>query len=72
MEGGTGDPSSPHFCPTGSDTTLQEFDQWFYEPATPIRSLLELVVVRRGCAASKPAHPVSPTRLRVCVYACPV
>ena len=37
--GNTGDPNSNEWCPKGCDTTLQVGDKWFYDPATPIRSL---------------------------------
>jgi hypothetical protein len=32
-----GDPNSPYFVPAECDTTLQEQDQWFYNPSVGIR-----------------------------------
>lgn len=36
---GGGDPNSPYWCPAEVDTTLQNFDQWFYNPTAGLRSL---------------------------------
>ena len=41
---GRGDPNSTVFCPKGCDTTLQDFDTWFWEPVG-IRSLAELIAI---------------------------
>ena len=37
-----GDPASDTFCPSESDTTLQNGDQWFFDPTSGIRTLAEL------------------------------
>lgn len=39
---GLGNPHGNTFCPAETDTTLQEFDHWFWRPNFPIRSLIEL------------------------------
>jgi hypothetical protein len=39
---GGGNPASDTFCPSESDTTLQNGDQWFYDPTSGIRTLAEL------------------------------
>ena len=39
---GQGGPGENSFCPAESDTTLQQFDRWFWRPNFPIRSLDEL------------------------------
>ena len=39
---GLGDPNGNVFCPAETDTTLQEFDHWFWRSNFPIRSLEEL------------------------------
>ena len=36
---GLGDPNGNVFCPAETDTTLQDFDQWFWRPDFPIRNL---------------------------------
>ncbi len=36
---GGGDPDSPYWCPAEVDTTLQNADQWFYNPGVGLRSL---------------------------------
>ena len=40
-----GDPNSDVFCPKGCDTTLQNGDVWFFEAASTIRSLQEMIEV---------------------------
>jgi alpha-L-fucosidase len=40
-----GDPNSNVWCPKGCDTTLQNGDVWFFEKASKIRSLAELIGV---------------------------
>ncbi|EGD82141.1 hypothetical protein PTSG_02815 [Salpingoeca rosetta] len=35
----SGNPNATSYCPTGVDTTLQDFDTWFWMPGVPIRSL---------------------------------
>ena len=37
-----GDPASDTFCPSESDTTLQNGDNWFYDSVSGIRTLSEL------------------------------
>jgi alpha-L-fucosidase len=37
-----GDPHAGMFCPSESDTTLQNGDQWFFDPTSGIRTLGEL------------------------------
>ncbi|CAF1259137.1 unnamed protein product [Rotaria magnacalcarata] len=44
LEGG-GDPNSPIFIPAECDTTLQQFDRWFWGPHVLLRSLTELIDV---------------------------
>ena len=39
---GQGSQKGKFFCPAETDTTLQEFDKWFWKPNIPIRSLAEL------------------------------
>ena len=41
-DAGLGNPKGNVFCPAETDTTLQEFDHWFWRPSFPIRSLAEL------------------------------
>ncbi|CAF4055086.1 unnamed protein product [Rotaria sordida] len=40
-----GDPNSPIFSPAECDTTLQQFDRWFWGPHVLLRSLKELIDV---------------------------
>jgi alpha-L-fucosidase len=40
-----GDANSPIWCPKGCDTTLQNFDVWFYEESSSLRTLAELIDV---------------------------
>jgi alpha-L-fucosidase len=40
-----GDPTSPYYCPSIADTTLQTGDRWFYGVDQPLRSFEELVEV---------------------------
>ncbi|CAF3890931.1 unnamed protein product [Rotaria sp. Silwood1] len=40
-----GDPNSPIFIPAECDTTLQQFDRWFWGPHVLLRSLKELIDV---------------------------
>mmetsp|Transcript_35609 Transcript_35609/g.63321 ORF Transcript_35609/g.63321 Transcript_35609/m.63321 type:complete len:467 (+) Transcript_35609:39-1439(+) len=40
-----GDPNADIFQPTEADTTLQNGDQWFYNPSVGLRSMKELVDV---------------------------
>ncbi|TVY81811.1 Alpha-L-fucosidase [Lachnellula suecica] len=40
-----GDPTSPSFCPSVCDTTLQTQDRWFYGVDQPLRPLTELISV---------------------------
>ena len=45
MAYGAGDPDAGFFFPANCDTTLQEQDQWAYNPAVGLRTLKELIVV---------------------------
>lgn len=42
---GAGDPNAGFFFPANCDTTLQEHDQWAYNPTAGLRSLKELIHV---------------------------
>ena len=42
---GAGDPNAGFFFPANCDTTLQENDQWAYNPKVGLRSLKELITV---------------------------
>ena len=42
---GGGDPDAGFFFPANCDTTLQEGDQWSYNPKVALRSLKELIAV---------------------------
>ena len=39
----TGDPNSTLFCPACCDTTLQEFDRWFYVPEDAGKPMAQLI-----------------------------
>ena len=42
---GLGSSDGDVFCPAESDTTLQDFDHWFWRPGFPIRTLSDLQTV---------------------------
>ena len=42
---GSGNPNSTHFVPAGCDTTLNDWDAWFFDPSAPLRSLSTLIDV---------------------------
>lgn len=44
-QAGLGNPAGNVFCPAETDTTLQQFDHWFWRPNFPIRSLSDLQAV---------------------------
>eukprot|EP00056_Hartaetosiga_gracilis_P003668 m.65889 g.65889 ORF g.65889 m.65889 type:complete len:586 (-) comp11539_c6_seq2:510-2267(-) len=44
-ETSAGNPNSTTYCPTGGDTTLQQFDTWFWMPGVPIRPLSDMISV---------------------------
>jgi alpha-L-fucosidase len=48
MAYGAGDPNAGFFFPANCDTTLQEQDQWAYNPKVGLRTLKELIGVYHG------------------------
>jgi hypothetical protein len=53
---GSGDPNSPYFVPAEVDTTLQESDDWFFNPSVAVRSLPELITVYHGSVGYRSIH----------------
>jgi len=45
LQSGPGNPNATGFFPANCDTTLQEGDQWSYNPSVGLRTLAELIAV---------------------------